>query len=210
MKSVLSFTAQLSSRVFRSRNNQLISWIRLLHIELLESFHNMGHLISSLANHIAEQICWWGGLQASRNGSQLWVQLAAWGQIGWKFGVWIVTNMEHSLPYINIDHESLFCTPHLLSKSFVDPTLKSRLCILCKLPPDNEIDKKLDIIFARLASNPNQYQVMRLLLNFSALTTDTGPHLFAPISPFPIPYPIILLRYHLCYNYKALISTCNL
>ena len=71
----------------------------------------------------------------------------------------------------------------------MNPTLKSRLCTLCLLPPDHEIVKKLDIIFARLAANPNQYEVSRLILNISELTTDAGRHLLSHMSPFPHPYP---------------------
>ena len=48
-----------------------------------ESVHNLVDLISALEHHIAEQISRRVGLHATRNGSHLWVRLAAW----WKFGV---------------------------------------------------------------------------------------------------------------------------
>ena len=81
----------------------------------------------------------------------------------------------------------------------MDPRLKSRFCTLCLIPPDNEIVKKLDIICARLASNPNQYEVSRLLLNISELITDAGRHLIAHMSPFIQPYAPMVFTYHLYY-----------
>ena len=151
--------------------------------------------MSSLVNRIAQQISRHVRLQATRNVSRLQVRLDEW----WKLGVGIVDSMDPSPPYIISHHDSSFSTPHFLSTSFMDPALKSRVCLLCTLPPDHEIVKMFDIIFTRLASNPNQYEVLRLLLNISELTTDAGRHLLANISPFPIPYPTMVFLYHLCY-----------
>ena len=87
---------------------------------------------------------------------------------------------------------SYISTPLLCNISFtqfalaMDPRIRSRFCTLCKLPLDHEIVKKLDIIFTRLAINPNQYEVLRLLLNISELT-DAWCHLWANVS---IPNPI--------------------
>ena len=71
----------------------------------------------------------------------------------------------------------------------MDPNLKSRLCTLCLLAPDDEIVKKLDIIFTRFARNPNQYEVLIGILNIFELSADAGPHLLSKISPLPLPYP---------------------
>ena len=81
----------------------------------------------------------------------------------------------------------------------MDPRFKSRFCTLYLLPPEQEIVKKLEIIFARLASNPNQYEVSRLLLNISELNTDAGRHLIAHMSPFIQPYTPMVFTYHLYY-----------
>ena len=81
----------------------------------------------------------------------------------------------------------------------MEPGLKSRFSTLGILPPDHEIVKNLDIIFARLASNPNQYEVSRLLLNISEVTTDAGTHHIAHMSPITRPYPPMVFTYHIYY-----------
>ena len=78
----------------------------------------------------------------------------------------------------------------------MDPVLKSRFCTLCLLPPDHEIVKNFDIIFARHASNPNQGEVWTLLLNISERTNDAWRHLKATCLHSHAP---MLSWYLLCY-----------
>ena len=61
-------------------------------------------------------------------------------------------------------------------------------------PPYHEIGKNIDIIFARLASNPYQSEIARLLLNIFELTTNGGRHVIAQVS---IPSPISSHGLHL-------------
>ena len=79
------------------------------------------------------------------------------------------------------------------------PPLKSGFCTLWLWAPVHEIGKKIDILLTRVAGNPIQYEVSRLRLNISELTTDAGRHRISQISPFPRPYPPIVFTYNLYY-----------
>ena len=46
----------------------------------------------------------------------------------------------------------------------MDPRLKLRICTICKLPSDNDLVKKLDIISNQLEVHPHQYEILSLIL----------------------------------------------